>query len=1426
MKAFPIKSPLAGEQVVSVHPELKTFTEQDSFRRLNFFSGRSLTHTALRSEQVGRSSRLAVLGRMYSSGILQGLDVEQVILAQQSGEKQTRLHISSGMALSQNGELLSLNQNVQVDVRNLPVYAPLNVLQGSQAGDASNTGGVVARKLGATLAELVAANIALPSAMILVCQPVQVEMRLEDDDDACELDSEHYAYENWQQVDGFRLMLYAWPEEILSLPVADSRWRNRLAYSIFSYQQDLAVHQGLPWEDVGVAIAMLGFAEDWQIQFVDSHALRRRGGELKRSYGGGGNTEKNLLWQARFEQFNAHLADTLSRATSSQQFAQAEQAFRYLPPVGVLPKVFIDLKQLSQQFFPLSYHVEVSAIPYEQLDVVVQDSAGLAAYDYNRADRVQVLLPVPQHYFDPEILNTERIANEFQDTIDAFVEHRNNSLGRRLELRRKVSAVQQAISAKPIEYGLDSNAIDAFELAAPFEQALIDIGDSWKLFKGQAAFPTNWHQADFSDGGWQDAASAIGYGMPDLATDLQDMPGTYTSILLRKRFALSDLDAAKKYTLIMMSNVGFRVFLNGQQVTVSQLNQFEFNAVASAQQDGQPQHFDLQTFRSHLQVGENVLAMQIHNADIANAQFMVIPRLVETRYVTDLESDDYDTTVQRDDNDNPLLDNFEPLYHVAPMQALQQVLDGKSFLSAQEKSKLKELGVEQYISYLQNKVNRTNDKLDFGFLRVQTDIFRLRQFILGNEEASKMATSPVLSSIIKTDSSLATKDNIAKYSQLLKTPATAGNTGNVTFTATDNATTVAPLTLRTHFFVSGDVAEFSAVDRDALAETRGVGDDALTSVVKDDRVFSPVPKPVIDFSGTTFFKADSATPRDVQEQAFIVGKPVMFNHVTVGERLQQSDSEVAINSGLAAKSETLFAFKNADISVDDLHVPGFKGDDGKQVTKSFAQINDAVLDDIVNGKHDRPGQNDDEATRFNVSVKAMENTTAALRLVEGRVKSYQTLISECKKTRATLYALRQRMDKRLKVIADDLAEARHDVSVARALKNEEQMRINEINQRRQLILDEHVPFLLFRRPRLADVSVNPPLHPLYPDLTDEALVRCDVSEEEAPEEISAMLDAIREAPLNWFVIADKISKPINRPNDFKMLIKNAQQRALTRSGKHRLHAMNYSGFNQLTSGIHQTINGLYKKLSIQRQQLANIDLSLFEGFGWEETRTKTQEVISLADVIDGSHGRMGASKIAVEELEGIENMAICLYQQFATVLPAIRLLWAERLSQFDTPINLRNLYSLPRWNELVFQQRHTLQSLVDHLFLRVDTAYDDAHEMINELVRICMLLASHAPVNQLISGIVEEAVSVKPGSEISITADVSRAHIGMHIAVMANQQMVASGRVQDIVAGQLKATILQTTKPITPIAAKAMVQVGESRYLASNVYPPNIYVRT
>ena len=164
---------------------------------------------------------------------------------------------------------------------------------------------------------------------------------------------------------------------------------------------------------------------------------------------------------------------------------------------------------------------------------------------------------------------------------------------------------------------------------------------------------------------------------------------------------------------------------------------------------------------------------------------------------------------------------------------------------------------------------------------------------------------------------------------------------------------------------------------------------------------------------------------------------------------------------MAGKAATLQGFinlrsSNFGIFIDNVKVPGFKDSTGNETTKNFKDIKSETIENILNGDHDPHA--DDESSLVNAGVKAMENTTAFLRLIEGRIKSYRVVIERCKSTSTELKGIYGRMDKRLKIIGDELAEARHDVSVSRALKAEELERIDGINARRQAIIEEHVTF--------------------------------------------------------------------------------------------------------------------------------------------------------------------------------------------------------------------------------------------------------------------------------------------------------------------------------------------------------------------------------
>ena len=70
-------------------------------------------------------------------------------------------------------------------------------------------------------------------------------------------------------------------------------------------------------------------------------------------------------------------------------------------------------------------------------------------------------------------------------------------------------------------------------------------------------------------------------------------------------------------------------------------------------------------------------------------------------------------------------------------------------------------------------------------------------------------------------------------------------------------------------------------------------------------------------------------------------------------------------------------------------------------------------------------------------------------------------------------------------LALTLAEVRHDLSVARSLRAEEQSRVDALVARRKAILAEQVPYLVFRRPRFTLTLQDVPLIAAQPaDIVD------------------------------------------------------------------------------------------------------------------------------------------------------------------------------------------------------------------------------------------------------------------------------------------------------------------------------------------------------
>ena len=452
---------------------------------------------------------------------------------------------------------------------------------------------------------------------------------------------------------------------------------------------------------------------------------------------------------------------------------------------------------------------------------------------------------------------------------------------------------------------------------------------------------------------------------------------------------------------------------------------------------------------------------------------------------------------------------------------------------------------------------------------------------------------------------------------------------------------------------------------------------------------------------------------------------------------------------------------------------------------------------VLGGWLDPDPADGDEAAFISRGVNALESTVAILRRVEGRVSRYKKALGECQKTLKTLSTISSAWNTDLKAVDDKIAEYRHDVTVARSLLAEEQARIATINQRRADIVANHVSFLAYMRPRAVSLRLDSPSVELHGIFTDPVPV-CLKQDAEAPDELQDMLDLFRDIPLKWLPDVKRLLIKLDRPEILKHAFYFAQQKAQLRTAQPVMLAQSQflAAPGASSSKYGQTISKVltaYRQTTFSYiQKRSVLDLQRLDKMSWQETSQQAQEDLSLADLIEGGQGRSGLAQRATRELEHLEDIAVCLYARCGDMAPAVRLRWADKISVFDDRINLQNLEVLPQWNIVGFELRRDLQRLVDWLFSRIDRKIPDAVALMNDLVRVGILLASHTPVSAIINGHVPEPATGRIGDIIDLTLDKGKVRVGMQVAVFSGLNVAVQGIVEDLSATAARVKVTQS----------------------------------
>ncbi|MEM8485246.1 MAG: lamin tail domain-containing protein [Bacteroidota bacterium] len=164
-------------------------------------------------------------------------------------------------------------------------------------------------------------------------------------------------------------------------------------------------------------------------------------------------------------------------------------------------------------------------------------------------------------------------------------------------------------------------------------ETFIDKGDQWQYFVGETAPPDNWLDPDFDDTSWEAGASGFGYGDDDDAT----LVDVVISVFVRKTFTIQQVEQVTRVLLDIDYDDGFVAYLNGIEVARANVGvegvrpAFDEGAGSAGEPFGvrglPPARFELEDLENVLQEGENVLAIEVHNASLNSSDLTLIPFL-------------------------------------------------------------------------------------------------------------------------------------------------------------------------------------------------------------------------------------------------------------------------------------------------------------------------------------------------------------------------------------------------------------------------------------------------------------------------------------------------------------------------------------------------------------------------------------------------------------------------------------------------------------------------------------------------------------------------------------------------------------------------------------------------------------------------------
>ena len=231
---------------------------------------------------------------------------------------------------------------------------------------------------------------------------------------------------------------------------------------------------------------------------------------------------------------------------------------------------------------------------------------------------------------------------------------------------------------------------------------LIEKHADWRYYAAKTPPPKAWTQLEFDASAWKTGTAGFGYDDDDDHTVLQDMRHNYSVVFIRHEFEVESIDDFESLFLYLNYDDGFVAYLNGRQVAADSVRLIDGELTVDLHEASGYEEFVIKGAADLLKVGNNVLAIEGHNANIDSSDFSLSPCLLSEKLPS------IDALISDQDLRNDL-DEFEERLLSQSSYLTRRGYDYEPDLEELRQSITDETTLNQFASRLQKIVMQIGD---------------------------------------------------------------------------------------------------------------------------------------------------------------------------------------------------------------------------------------------------------------------------------------------------------------------------------------------------------------------------------------------------------------------------------------------------------------------------------------------------------------------------------------------------------------------------------------------------------------------------------------------------------------------------------------------------------------------------------------------